>query len=91
MDDADFQKLVDSLDDQDRQQLKTVIQYVAQCFDVDAPYTGILIVGNHETREAMTISMAMDVKETLGLLSYSIEKLADELEEHLFIPKEKKH
>ena len=91
MGDADFQKLVDSLDDKDRQQLKTVIQYVAQCFDADTPYTGVLIVGNYKTREAKTIVMAMNIEEAFGLLSYTVEDLVNEFKDHLFIPKEKKH
>ena len=91
MDDADFQKIVDNLDDYDRVKLKAAIQYIAQCFSDNTPYTGILIVGNHETRESTILVMAMDTPDAVGLMSHAMEKMMDAVESEMHIPKEKKH
>lgn len=91
MDDVDFQKVLDSLGEDERIHLKTVFQYVAQCFKFDSPYSGVLIAGNHKTRQVITIALATDESGALGLLSHALEKLADDIEGQMHIPKEKKH
>jgi hypothetical protein len=91
MDDSEFQQIVDNLDEQKRAELRETIKYVAQCFDPQSPCAGVLIVGNHETRKVLTISLQMDPQEAFVLLSYVLRNIIDDIETAIDTPMEKKH